>query len=256
MRPKKNVMSGATFSVQHPHIKTRGGIGPNGVESFAGKASKDILSITKDGVILAAVDGIDPVLRRKIADKLAEMLGSRPVLRLSLDCFHSKPDKRYLQGEFSWKGYYDDAFDVHFLIKNTLQPLTDGLLQICPAVHDYYMEERGSGNKIRVKPASIVILDGPFLHKPKLAAYWDYSVYIHLDPQDVYTMGIQRDEYAFNNMDTLIKKYKDRYVPAHKYYVKQEQPEKKASLCADFSNLRHLSQTSDQLSAVGSSEML
>ena len=72
-----------------------------------------ILHISRPGVVLVAVDGVDGAGKSTFADELARVLrgSARTVIRASVDSFHHPRAIRYRQGRDSPQGFFEDSYD-------------------------------------------------------------------------------------------------------------------------------------------------
>src|SRR5260370_35756045 len=73
-----------------------------------------------------AIDGRCAAGKSTLAGELAPLLSARgfTVLSPSTDGFHHCQERRYRQGEFSARGYYEEAFNYEAMMAHLLQPLS------------------------------------------------------------------------------------------------------------------------------------
>src|SRR5580698_1027163 len=74
------------------------------------------------------IDGRCASGKTTLADELASTITLRQpeleILRLSVDGFHHMKAHRHRQGEYSARGYYEDAFDYQAVVECVLRPLS------------------------------------------------------------------------------------------------------------------------------------
>jgi hypothetical protein len=79
--------------------------------------------------------------------------------------FIIRPSARYQQGEYSARGYYEDAFDY-------------------PAVVDFLHGPAGP---------TILLFEGIFLFRRELNAYWDFRILVDIDAATSLSRALERD---------------------------------------------------------------
>jgi len=126
-----------------------------------------------------------------------------------VDDFHHPPEHRYRQGEYSARGYYEDAFDY-------------------PAVVDFLHGPAG--------PA-ILLFEGIFLFRRELNDYWDFRILVDIDAATSLSRALERD--VIGPADVTRRKYEERYEPAWQIYVDLEHPERKADVIIDNRDFHH-----------------
>lgn len=132
--------------------------------------------------LLAAVDGVDGSGKTTFADALALELGRaavRPVIRLSLDDFHHRRQVRYRRGRTSALGFYSDSYNLEQFRSYVLDPLgPGGSGRYRPAGHSLETDAVLSPPELPAAFNAVVLVDGLFLHRDELAAYWDFSIFL------------------------------------------------------------------------------
>ena len=192
-----------------------------------------------DHPIRVAIDGIDASGKTTLADDLVEPLRARgyPVIRASIDDFHQPADVRRRRGIFSAEGYYDDAFDYEGLKMTLLEPLgAAGSGRYCTAVYDYRTETVVDAEWRRADPRSILLMDGVFLQRPELNAYWDVRIWVDVPFDVAFERALKRDGELFGSVEILTERYTKRYFPAQDMYFSRCQPQKNADLIVENSN--------------------
>lgn len=174
---------------------------------------------------IVAIDGVDGAGKTTFADRLAELLPA--AIRSSVDGFHRPRAVRYRQGRDSPRGFLDDSYDYDALRTRLLEPFRAG--PACEtAVFDHATDTPVS-SRAPVTPASVLVLDGIFLLRDELRAYWDYSVFLRVGFGETYARMATRDgcppdpEHPANR----------RYVEGQRLYLRRYDPEAHASVVID-----------------------
>jgi uridine kinase len=143
-----------------------------------------------------------------LTDELGQVLGTRgfEILRPSVDGFHHQPEHRYRQGEYSARGYYEDAYDYDAVIR-----LLTGLLP----------------------ENTILLFEGIFVFRSLINAYWDYRILVDIDAETSLTRSVIRDTGLIGTADVVRRKMEVRYEPAWQMYVAGENPERRADVMID-----------------------
>jgi uridine kinase len=154
------------------------------------------------------IDGRCGSGKTTLADEMADVLRSRgvKVLRRPSDDYHHPGDHRYRQGEFSARGYYEDAFDHTAILR---------------AVHEAAL------------PNTILLFEGVFLFRSELNACWDCRILVDVDAATSIERSVARDTGILGPRDLILRKCIERYDPAWLIYVARDDPEAKADIVID-----------------------
>ena len=82
-------------------------------------------------------------------------------------------------------------------------------------------------------PNSILLLDGIFLHRPELRAYWDASIFLRVD----FTMSAARSAGRDGTSPDPSAESNRRYVEGQRIYLSKCAPEKHATMVIDNNDL-------------------
>lgn len=195
-----------------------------------------IVTLRSSGIVFVGVDGVDGAGKTYFADELAETIVGhrRPVIRISVDAFHNPRVVRYRQGRSSPRGYFDDSYDYDALVKRVLAPLSaGGTLQYVSAAFDLERDTPVECDERQAAPDSVLIVDGIFLNRNELWAYWHLSILLDV-PFDVSIArlanrdGTSPDHNAESN---------HRYVAGQRIYFRECHPRGRASLIINNSDL-------------------
>ena len=188
------------------------------------------------GVTRVAIDGVDGAGKTHFADELAGVLGAsgRSVIRASVDGFHNPRSIRYRLGRDSPEGFFEDSYDYAQLKAVLLDPLSPGGSgRYRAAVFDHRSDSPVSAPTRVASPGDILVLDGIFLHRPELRAYWDYSIFLEVAFAVSIPRGAQRgegspDPEAASNQ---------RYVRGQELYLRSCEPARFATVTINNDDL-------------------
>jgi uridine kinase len=79
-----------------------------------------------------------------------------------------------------------------------------------------------------------VIADGVFLHHPELRDLWQLTIFLSADPETARERGIARDA---SWMENARERYETRYVPGETRYLEEVDPEARADIVLDTTDL-------------------
>lgn len=178
-----------------------------------------------------AIDGVDGAGKTMLADELADAVGDRrPILRASIDAFHRPRAQRYARGRRSPLGYYLDSYDYPTLRSVLLDPLRAGAGErVCTAVWDYVRDRPVPRHWQTVAPATVLLLDGLFLHRPELRGLWDLSIFCRVGPEVSCARMADRDGAPADPLDPA----NHRYVEGQRLYLEACDPESLATYVVD-----------------------
>ena len=171
--------------------------------------SEHIIARKRDGRPLkVGIDGRCAAGKTMLADELGQVLGAKgfDVLRPSVDGFHHPRERRYRQGEYSARGYYEDAYDYDAVVRALLRPV--------------------SGN-------TILLFEGIFVFRALINRYWDFRILVDVDANTSVARSLVRDAGVIGTADVVQRKLEVRYEPAWQMYVGEEDPESKADVVID-----------------------
>jgi uridine kinase len=182
-----------------------------------------------------AIDGRCAAGKTILADELGRILSARgfDVLRPSVDGFHHPRERRYRQGEYSARGYYEDAFDYDAVRRLLLEPLSGDVFPItCREVSfDYRVDLPVDAPPVSAGANCILLFEGLFLFRREVNAYWDYRVLLDVDPETSVSRALVRDR--IDPPDVTRRKYAERYEPAWQIYVDEGNPAARADVVID-----------------------
>jgi uridine kinase len=191
-----------------------------------------IAALERPHPVRVAIDGVDAAGKTTLADELVEPLGrrGRPVVRASLDAFHNPAAIRYRRSD-AGESYYRDSFDHAGLVAALLGPLgPGGSRRYRRAIFDYRVDEAVHAPLEEAPPDAVLLFDGVFLLRPELRGHWDLSVFVHAPFDVTLERALVRDRELFGSDDAVRERYRTRYVPGQRLYLREAEPERRASL--------------------------
>lgn len=197
------------------------------------RLEREILRRRGAGVLRVGIDGVDGAGKTTLADALADVLRAAgiPVIRASVDGFHHPRAVRYRLGRHSPEGFFRDSYDYGTLRRSLLDPLSPGgSLRYRAAVFDQRSDRQVDAAEERARPGSVLIVDGIFLHRAELRAYWDFSVFLDVRFEVSIPRGAQRGE---GSPDPLAPENR-RYIEGQRLYLRECDPKTHATLVIGY----------------------
>lgn len=196
----------------------------------------------RDAPLRVAIDGVDASGKTTLADELAPLLVERgyPVIRASIDGFHRPRADRYRRGPDSPEGYYHDAFDYPALRASLLLPLgPGGSRRVRRAVFDVYADCPLPANEEMAPENAILLLDGVFLLRAELFDLWDLRVFVDVPFEVTLARAAQRDLALFGSEEEVIARYRRRYIPGQRLYLRKAHPRERADVVVENGDVEH-----------------
>ncbi len=186
---------------------------------------------------ILAVDGRDGVGKTHFADALHVAFARAGVqsFRASLDDFHQPRERRHRQGRDSWKGYYEDAYDLELVDRVLLQPFRmGGSTGFMTKAFDLETDAPVEMDWRTAGPDAVLILDGVFLLRPAFRGRWHFVV--RLEASDAERGArLQRRDGAH---PLVSHPSHDRYRLAHEHYEALAGPVRAADMVIDTTDVR------------------
>lgn len=198
----------------------------------------DVLSLPAARVRRVAVEGVDGSGKTFLAGELAGELARRgaTLIRASTDGFHNPHAVRYRLGRSSPEGFFRDSYDYGTLISLLLEPLgPNGSGRYVRRVYDVEREVSVAPEVEQASHDSILVMDGIFLHRDELAAFWDYSVWLEVPFHVSIPRGARRGT-GYGDPDPRAPSNR-RYVDGQRLYLAECTPQSRATVVIDNENL-------------------
>jgi uridine kinase len=123
-----------------------------------------------------------------------------------VDGFHHPREWRYRQGEYSARGYYEDAYDYDAVVRALIAPMAEN---------------------------TILLFEGIFVFRSRINAYWDYRILVDVDAATSLARSVIRDTGLIGPAEVVRRKLEVRYEPAWQMYVAEVNPEAEADVVID-----------------------
>jgi uridine kinase len=143
--------------------------------------ASELVGILPGRILRIAIGGVDGAGKTTFGNELASCIRAlqRPVIRATVDGFHNPRAVRYERGKHSPIGFFEDSFNYAAFRRFLLDPLSPGGSgRYRTAVFDHVTDTPLAPIEREASPSSILVIDGIFLHRPELRAYWDASIFL------------------------------------------------------------------------------
>jgi len=207
--------------------------------SLLSRLADAIVALNPLRMIRVAIDGVDGAGKTTLADTLAPLVAAqgRPAIRASVDDFHHPRALRYARGRYSPDGFYLDSYDYDSFRTLLLDPLgTQGSGRYIARNFDLDNDRPFDLAAQQAAPASALIIDGIFLHRPELRSYWDLSIFLKVDFDVSVPRGAQRGPTV--DATDAASPANQRYVGGQKRYLGECGPEHRADIVIGYNDLR------------------
>ncbi len=136
------------------------------------------------------------------------------------------------RGKESAEGYYRDSFDYEALTGQLLVPFRLGAADVTVALFDHVCN-RIHRRRQAVQAKSVLLVDGVFLLRPELRAAWELSVYLDVPESVTLARAAMRDSERLVDEDTVLHRYRQRYLPGQAIYRRECCPHDVADIVID-----------------------
>lgn len=145
-----------------------------------------------------AIDGYTSAGKSTFSYELAAAMRrlGRPTLRASLDDFKKPWNTAHEKGydRVSGPGYYRNAHDFDSARRLLLQPAgREGSGRVTMCSHDPLTGENHRDKVVQAPPTAVLLVDGVFAFRPEYNDFWEYRIWLQIDPELALQRGIERD---------------------------------------------------------------
>jgi uridine kinase len=189
------------------------------------------------GRLRVAIDGFTCAGKTSFGHELAAALRDlgRPTARASLDDFKNpwREARELGYDRLSGAGYYRNAYDFRSARELLLEPAgPDGSGELVLCGHDPLTGEDHRGTTVTAPPGAVLIVDSVFAFRPEYNEFWDYRIWLEVDPGLALRRGIARDAPTEGAAEAA-SVHRDRYHAAEMIYLAEVGPRALADLIID-----------------------
>lgn len=202
--------------------------------------SEKILSIKKDSPVLVGINGVDAsgktILTKELSQKLKK--SERKIMIASVDDFLNPKDIRYQKDKNPAESFYYDSYNYDAIINLLLKPFHSGNLEYRNKFFDYRINSEIDCPTQEAEKNSILIMEGIFLFRPELIDFWDLKIFLDVDFETTLQRALEREteKNHIGSKQKIIDRYKKRYIPGQKLYLKEVNPKAKSDIVIDNSD--------------------
>ena len=189
-----------------------------------------IIDYQKNKPIIIAFDGVDTSGKTTMANNVYRILKDKNAVRISIDKFHNPKEIRLQKGELSPEGYFYDSFNLNKIFEYIINPIKNNGEYIIKGIYDYKVEKKVTPEKIKIENDLIIVFDGIFMNRDELYKIWDISIFLDIDFKTVLKRAVIRDIEYFGTIGKLKERYKKRYIPGEKIYLRLCKPKERATI--------------------------
>jgi uridine kinase len=150
---------------------------------------------------------------------------------VAIDDFHNPSQIRNKEKD-PVISYINNAFDIKKIEDELLKPvITDGILNKELLLLDIEKNEFINRKRFVVDEDTIILFEGVLLYREPLNQYFDFQIFIDVSYDEVLKRAVKRDVGLFG--DTVIEKYKNKYIPIQKLYIERNSPKDTSDIIID-----------------------
>jgi uridine kinase len=190
------------------------------------KISDEIIKRSKNTeVFIVGLSGPDASGKTQMSKKLIKELQNRGVniICIPSDWFHyPKAHRRAAKGQPREQFLYN-TINFDRLIQEALEPVRKKAGEI-KFTHFNVDTDKGVEETMKLQYPLVLLIEGIFLFQPKLVDYFDFKVYLDVDPDETINRAINRDAYRFGEADEVTKRYESKYNKGQTLHRKLHKP--------------------------------
>ena len=137
------------------------------------------------------------------------------------------------------EGYYRNAYDFRSAVDLLLVPAgPDGSGEVVLCAHDPLTGVDHRATVVTASDDAVLTVDSVFALRPEFDAYWDFRIWLEVEPQVAVARGIGRD-IGLEGIDEATRVRRDRYGPAEEIYIAEVRPISISDLIIDNNDYAH-----------------
>ena len=137
----------------------------------------------------------------------------------------------------SGEGYYRNAYDFDSARDLLLKPAgPDGGGTVALCAHDPLTGVDHRAVTVEAPADAILIVDSVFGFRPEYNEFWDFRIWIDVDPEVSLARGIERDTESEGGVEAATALHRDRYHAAMEIYLSEVDPTSLADVIVDNSD--------------------
>lgn len=157
---------------------------------------------------------------------------------ISIDDFCNRREIRYSGGLESYKQHYYKNFDYEKFEREILKQVKEnGKLEFHNNVLDVLQDTYTKRIDISLDSKSILIIEGIFIFRNEFKKYFDYKIMLLIDQDEQLKRALRRDLLKNGNLEKVINKYNERYIPAYEFYKGIDNPYEFVDLVINNNNI-------------------
>lgn len=189
------------------------------------------------GRLRVAIDGFTAAGKTSFGHELAAALRQRGrcTLRASLDDFKNpwREARELGYDRVSGEGFYRNAPDFRSARELLLRPAgPSGSGKVVLCAHDPLTGEDHRDKAVVAPADAVLIVDSAFAFRPEYNEFWDYRIWLDVDPGMALVRGIARDT-QMEGVAEATRVHRDRYHAAERIYLAEVNPMSLADLIID-----------------------
>ena len=184
----------------------------------------------KSKPLFVGINGVDTSGKSIFTNEISKYLTKSgfKVQIIHLDDFHNPSAIRNKESD-PINSYLNNAFNLNRVEKEILEPASlEGFLEKELLLLDLETDEFHNNKSYLIDKDTIVLFEGVLLFREPIDKYFDFRIYIDITFEEVIKRATKRDYGIFG--DSVIEKYKTKYIPIQKLYIDKYTPKKKSNI--------------------------
>ncbi|WP_192930249.1 GNAT family N-acetyltransferase [Alkaliphilus pronyensis] len=195
------------------------------------KVSNTIINTKKKEIpLIVGINGVDTSGKTVFTKDLANYLKKLGfhIQTIHLDDFHNPSEIRHKDTN-PILSYIHNAFNLNCIETELLKPvISDGILDKELTLLELESNEFNIIKKYEINPDTIVLVEGVLLYREPIDKYFELRIYLDISFEEVLKRASIRDGCLMG--ETVIEKYRQKYIPIQKWYIEKYQPVKKSTI--------------------------